>query len=153
MIFLLYTGTSVMIINILSGEHRNIVQCSYVLVLQGLLVPWWWWQWCWWKWKKAVKKYQGNLNQLILGFKNSKYEAERTVTTLKSNNTIPKYWMMSHLDEKHFQRHNVRKALIPLAHSTLIQSISFNKLWNLGQTSAWFCLARDEKYREQLWQI
>ena len=31
MIFLLFTGTSIVIINILSaGEHSNIVQCSYV---------------------------------------------------------------------------------------------------------------------------
>ena len=30
---------------------------------------------------------------------------------------------------------------------------SFNKLGNLGQTSAWFCLAKGEKYKEQFWQI
>ena len=28
------------------------------------------------------------------------------------------------------------------------QSRRFNKLWNLGQTSAWLCLARGEKYKE-----
>ena len=26
-------------------------------------------------------------------------------------------------------------------------------IWNLGQTSAWFCLAKGKKYIEQLWQI
>lgn len=46
------------------------------------------------------------------------------------------------------------QALTTLTHSTpLVQSRSFNKLWNLGQTSVWFCLARGEKYVEQLWQI
>ena len=34
------------------------------------------------------------------------------------------------------------KALSALIHSTpLVQSRNFNKLWNLGQTSSWFCLA------------
>ena len=28
-----------------------------------------------------------------------------------------------------------------------------NLLWNLGQTSAWFCMANGEKKIEQLWQI
>ena len=38
---------------------------------------------------------------------------------------------------------NVPKSLSTLTHSTpLVQSRSFNKLWNLGQTSAWFCLAK-----------
>ena len=32
----------------------------------------------------------------------------------------------------------------------LIQSKSFKKLWNLGQTSAGFCLAKGKKYMEQL---
>ena len=32
-------------------------------------------------------------------------------------------------------------------------SRNFNKLWSLGQTSAWLCLERDKKYMEQLWQI
>ena len=35
----------------------------------------------------------------------------------------------------------------------LYQSRSFKRLWNLGQTSAWFCLAKGKKYIEQLWQI
>ena len=35
----------------------------------------------------------------------------------------------------------------------LHQSRSFKRLWNLGQTSAWFCLAKGKKYIEQLWQI
>ena len=30
--------------------------------------------------------------------------------------------------------------------------VSFNKLWNLGQTSAWFCLTKSKKYIKQLWQ-
>ena len=45
-----------------------------------------------------------------------------------------------------------------------VQSRSFNKLWNLGQTSAWFCLAKGEKwidqpcnnfykFKSQLWQF
>ena len=34
-----------------------------------------------------------------------------------------------------------------LTHSTpLVQSRPLNKLWNLGQTSAWFCLAKGENY-------
>ena len=34
------------------------------------------------------------------------------------------------------------KAFSVLIHSTpLVQSRNFNKLWNLGQTSSWFCLA------------
>ena len=44
------------------------------------------------------------------------------------------------------------QALTTLTHY-LVQSRSFNKLWNLGKTSVWFCLARGEKYVEQLWQI
>ena len=52
------------------------------------------------------------------------------------------------------QRQNRPKALSTLTHSTpLVQSKSFNKLWNFGQTSAWFCLAKGEKKKEQLWQI
>ena len=35
----------------------------------------------------------------------------------------------------------------------LYQSRSFKRLWNLGQTSAWFCLAKGKKFIEQLWQI
>ena len=39
----------------------------------------------------------------------------------------------------HCQRHNGHKALSTLTHLThLVQSRSFNKLWNLSQTSAWF---------------
>ena len=34
-----------------------------------------------------------------------------------------------------------------LTHSTsLVRSRPLNKLWNLGQTSAWFCLAKGENY-------
>ena len=43
---------------------------------------------------------------------------------------------------KHCQRHNGPKALSTLTHSIpSVQSKSFTKLWNLGQTSACFCLA------------
>ena len=36
-----------------------------------------------------------------------------------------------------------------LTHSKpLVQSRIFNKLWYLGQTSAWLCLAKGEKYRD-----
>ena len=50
--------------------------------------------------------------------------------------------------QKHCQRHNRPKALSMLIHSTpLVQNRSFNKLWNLGETSAWFCLAKGEKYK------
>ena len=34
-----------------------------------------------------------------------------------------------------------------------IQSRISNKLWNLGQASALFCLAKSKNYLEQLWQI
>ena len=45
--------------------------------------------------------------------------------------------------------HNGPKALSTLTHSTsLVQNRSFNKLWYLGQTSAWLCLAKGEKYRD-----
>ena len=41
-----------------------------------------------------------------------------------------------------------------LTHSTpLVQSRRLNKLWNLGQTSAWFCLEKGEKYIEKLWHF
>ena len=33
------------------------------------------------------------------------------------------------------------------------QSRSFNKLWDFGQTSAWFCLTKGDKNIEQLWEI
>ena len=50
--------------------------------------------------------------------------------------------------------HNGPKALSTSTHSTpLVQSRSFNKLWYLGQTSAWLCLAKGENYTRQLWQI
>ena len=43
--------------------------------------------------------------------------------------------------------HNGVKALSTLTQSTpLYQSRSFNNLWYLGQTSAWFCFARGEEY-------
>ena len=52
------------------------------------------------------------------------------------------------------QRHNWPNALSTWTQSTpLVQNRSFNKLWNLGQTSAWFCLAKGEKNIEQLWPI
>ena len=49
---------------------------------------------------------------------------------------------------KHWQRNSGAKALSTSTNSTLlVQSRSFNKHWNLGQTSAaWFCLAKGEKY-------
>ena len=50
--------------------------------------------------------------------------------------------------DKHCQRHSGPKTLSTLTQSTpLVQSRSFKKFWNLGQTSAWFCLtmARGEK--------
>ena len=40
---------------------------------------------------------------------------------------------------KHCQRHNGSQALGTLTHSTPIV-----RKWNLGQTSAWFCLAKGE---------
>ena len=41
------------------------------------------------------------------------------------------------------------KILRTLTHSTpLDQSRIFNKLWNLGQISDWFCLAKGEKKKE-----
>ena len=41
-----------------------------------------------------------------------------------------------------------------LTHSTpSVQSRSFNKLWNLGQSSAWPYLVKGEKYIGELWQI
>ena len=41
------------------------------------------------------------------------------------------------------------QALRTLTHLTpLVQSRSFNNLWNLGQTSVWFCLEKGEKYIE-----
>ena len=44
---------------------------------------------------------------------------------------------------KHCQRHNGPEVLSNLTHSTpSVQSRSFNKLWNLGQTSASFCLEK-----------
>ena len=48
-------------------------------------------------------------------------------------------------------RQNIGKgtteALSRLTHSTpLAQSRSFNKLWNIGQSLAWFCLGKVEKY-------
>ena len=47
------------------------------------------------------------------------------------------------LENKHCQRHNRSKALRKMTHWTpLVQSRILNKLWNLGQTSAWFCLTR-----------
>ena len=55
---------------------------------------------------------------------------------------------------KHCQRHKGPKALSILIHSThLVQSRTFNKLRNPGQTSAWFSLAKGEKCIEQPWQI
>ena len=55
---------------------------------------------------------------------------------------------------EHYQRHNGPKALNTLTHSTpFVQSRGFNKLWNLGQTSAWSCLTKVKKYVEQLGQI
>ena len=48
---------------------------------------------------------------------------------------------------KQWQRHIGPKALSALTQSTsLFQSRSFKNFWNLGQTSAWFCLAKGEKY-------
>ena len=66
----------------------------------------------------------------------------------KYTNKIGKY-------KKNCQRHNGPKALSTLTHSTpLVQSSTcFNKLWILGQTSAWFCSAKGKKYIEHLWQI
>ena len=56
--------------------------------------------------------------------------------------------------KKHCKRHNRPKVLSTLNHSTpLVQSRSFNKLWNLGQTSTWFCLSKGNKYIKQLWPI
>ena len=46
------------------------------------------------------------------------------------------------------KRHKGYMALRNL--TPLIQSKSFKKLWNLGQTSAGFCLAKGKKYMEQL---
>ena len=58
------------------------------------------------------------------------------------------------VNHKHCQRHNRPKKLSTLTHSTPpVQSKSFNKHWKLGQTSAFFCSANGEKYKEQLWQI
>ena len=50
----------------------------------------------------------------------------------------------------HCQRHHGPKALSALTPLTpLVQSITFNKHWKLGQTSASFCMAKGMK----LWQI
>ena len=58
------------------------------------------------------------------------------------------------LINKHCQRHNRPKALGTLTHSTpFVQGKSFNKLWNLNQTSPWYCLAKSKIYWEQLSQI
>ena len=52
---------------------------------------------------------------------------------------------------KHCQKHNGPMSMSTLTHSTpLAQSRSFNKLRNLGQTLAWFCLVKSEKYIEKL---
>ena len=57
-------------------------------------------------------------------------------------------------NSKHCQRHNGPKAMRTLTHSIpLVQRRSLNKLWNLGQTSALFGLAKGEKCIEQFWQI
>ena len=48
---------------------------------------------------------------------------------------------------KHCQRHNGPKALRTLTQLTLFfQSRGFYNLWNLGQASAWFCLAIGKKW-------
>ena len=50
---------------------------------------------------------------------------------------------------KHWQMHNGPNSLSALTQSTsLFQNRSFNNLWNLGHTSAWFCLGKGEKYIE-----
>ena len=47
------------------------------------------------------------------------------------------------IQKKHCQRHDGPKALSILTQSTpLVQNRSFNKLWNLGQTSAWLVNVR-----------
>ena len=57
-------------------------------------------------------------------------------------------------EKKHCQGHHGPKALSTVTHSIpLVQSRSFNKLWNIGKTSAWFCLSKGEKYVEKVWQI
>ena len=74
----------------------------------------------------------------------------RTLRTLSSGQRL----ITATTRFKHCQRHNGPKAFSTLTHSTpSVQSRSINKLWNLGQTSAWFCLAKSKKYIEQLWQI
>ena len=53
-----------------------------------------------------------------------------------------------------YQHCQMPKALSSWTHSRhLVESRSFKTLWNLGQTSVWFCKAKAEKYIEQFWQI
>ena len=62
--------------------------------------------------------------------------------------TVQQRWGWRCWKIKHCQRNSGTKALSTSTHSTLlVQSRSFNKHWNLGQISAWFCLAKGEKYK------
>ena len=55
------------------------------------------------------------------------------------------FWSTSDMT-KHCQRNNGTKALSTLTHSTILfQGRSFNKFWNLSQTSVWFCWAKGEE--------
>ena len=60
------------------------------------------------------------------------------------------FWLV--YNWKHCQRHKGPKELstLTLKSTHLGLSRSFNKRWTLGQTSAWFCLVKGEKYMEQL---
>ena len=73
---------------------------------------------------------------------------------LKHKNALQTYLLFINIKNQTLPRHNRPNALSNLTHSTpLPQSRSFNKHWNLDQTSVCFCLEKGEKNKEKLWQI
>ena len=76
----------------------------------------------------------------------------------QQHNTVPRkpiHHKWQHKIKKIAKGTTGTKALLStLTHSTpSVQSRSFNKLWNLGQSSAWLYFVKGEKYIGELWQI
>ena len=101
---------------------------------------------------KQRSAFQGNMCQVKCNFKWSSYPYSlgQYVSKFLWLKTLPPgrfSWntVKGTTDSRHFTL-TVTESF--LTHSTSwVQSRSFNKLWNLGQTLAWFWLAKGKKYR------